>query len=157
MGPGGGIQVGWSEVLPVWEAQAAMKLGGEVDAADIQVSVGRDLAIVTNYEKGENKGPDGKTETVSIRATSTFRKEKSEWKMIGHHTDLLPYLKQIRGARAGRPPVWREAKCADRKGGSLMGREIEPGMWKIMVCILSVRTTGTESRKLPRFFVHGRV
>jgi hypothetical protein len=29
---------------------------------------------------------------VSIRATNLFRKESGAWKMIGHHTDLLPFL-----------------------------------------------------------------
>jgi ketosteroid isomerase-like protein len=93
MGPGGGFRVGWSEVLKDWESQAAMKLGGKVEAADIRVLVGRDLAVTQNYEKGENKGPDGKSLTVLIRATNVFRKEKGEWKMISHHTDLLPHLK----------------------------------------------------------------
>src|SRR5262249_15807727 len=92
MGPGGGFRVGWSEVLQDWEKQAAMKLGGKVVAVDMRVMVGRDLAITQNYEKGENKGQDGQTLTVLIRATNVFRKEKGAWKMISHHTDLLPHL-----------------------------------------------------------------
>jgi ketosteroid isomerase-like protein len=31
---------------------------------------------------------------VSIRATNLFRKENGAWKMIGHHTDLLPFLEK---------------------------------------------------------------
>ena len=54
MGPAGGLQVGWNQVLKEWEA-------------------GRE---------------------VSIRATNLFRKEHGTWKMIGHHTDLLPFLNQ---------------------------------------------------------------
>jgi len=92
MGPVGGFRVGWKQVLKDWEAQADMKLGGRVEPVDMQVIVGNDLAIVQNYEKGENKAQDGKTVTVSIRATNIFRKEKGEWKMISHHTDLLPHL-----------------------------------------------------------------
>jgi ketosteroid isomerase-like protein len=92
MGPGGGFRVGWSEVLKDWEKQAAMKLGGKVEAVDIRVMVGHDLAITQNYEKGENKGQDGKTLTVLIRATNVFRKENDAWKMISHHTDLLPHV-----------------------------------------------------------------
>jgi ketosteroid isomerase-like protein len=92
MGPGGGFRVGWKQVLKDWEAQADMKLGGRVEPVDMQVIVGNDLAIVQNYEKGENKAQDGKAVTVSIRATNIFRKEKGEWKMISHHTDLLPHL-----------------------------------------------------------------
>ena len=92
MGPGGGFQVGWRQVLENWEAQAALKLGGKVEAVDMRITVGQDLAITHNYEKGENKDQNGKALPVLIRATNIFRKEKGEWKMIGHHTDLLPFL-----------------------------------------------------------------
>ncbi len=94
MGPVGGFQVGWDQVLANWEAQAAMKLGGEIKPEDIHITVGRDVAVTHNYEKGENINAEGKTQTVSIRATSLFRKEGGKWKMIGHHTDLLPYLQK---------------------------------------------------------------
>ena len=94
MGPGGGFQIGWNDVLKNWEAQAAMKLGGKVEPADIRITVGTDLAVVSNYEKGENINAKGVPQKVSIRATNIFRKEDGAWKMIGHHTDLLPYLEQ---------------------------------------------------------------
>jgi ketosteroid isomerase-like protein len=61
---------------------------------DMRITVGRDLAVAQNYEKGENTNADGKTQSVSIRATNLFRKENGKWKMISHHTDLLPYLKK---------------------------------------------------------------
>lgn len=93
MGPGGGFQVGWAKVLENWKAQAAMKLGGSVEAADMRVTVGRDIAVTSNYENGENTNAKGERQKVSIRATNVFRKEGGKWKMIGHHTDLLPYLK----------------------------------------------------------------
>ena len=92
MGPGGGFRVGWTEVLQDWEKQAAMELGGKVEAVDMRVVVAHDLAITQNYEVGENKDEDGKTLTVRIRATNVFRKEQGAWKMISHHTDLLPHL-----------------------------------------------------------------
>lgn len=92
MGPMGGLQVGWSQVSAIWEEQAALKLGGHVEASEMQITVGADLAVTSNYEKGVNTGADGITQTVLIRATNVFRKENGAWKMIGHHTDLLPYL-----------------------------------------------------------------
>jgi hypothetical protein len=49
MGPGGGFQVGWDQVLENWEAQAAMKLGGKVEAADMRITVGQDIAVAHNY------------------------------------------------------------------------------------------------------------
>lgn len=93
LGPGGGFQVGWPQVLESWKAQAAMKLGGSVEPADMRVTVGRDLAVTSNYENGENTNAKGERQKLSIRATNVFRKEGGKWKMIGHHTDLLPYLK----------------------------------------------------------------
>jgi ketosteroid isomerase-like protein len=92
MGPGGGFRVGWAQVLADWEAQAAMKLGGEVKPKDMRITVGRDLAVVSNYEIGENVDSEGKPRKVEIRATNLFRKEDGKWKMIGHHTDTLPFL-----------------------------------------------------------------
>jgi ketosteroid isomerase-like protein len=92
MGPGGGFQVGWDEVMASWEEQAAKKLGGSVKPMGMRITVGHDLAIVSNYEIGENSNAGGQTAKVSIRATNLFRKENGAWKMIGHHTDLLPYL-----------------------------------------------------------------
>lgn len=94
MGPGGGFDVGWKKVQANWEAQAAKKLGGEVKPVEMRILVGQGLAVVQNYEKGENTNADGKPQQVSIRATNVFRKEGGQWKMIGHHTDLLPYLEQ---------------------------------------------------------------
>ena len=94
MGPGGGLQVGWDRVLADWEAQAAKKLGGEVRPGQMQITVGQEIALTANYETGENTNAEGKPQKVSIRATNIFRKEDGKWKMIGHHTDLLPYLEK---------------------------------------------------------------
>ena len=92
MGPSGGFQVGWNQVLSNWEAQAAMKMGGKVWPQDMKIFVGKDLAVTSNYEKGENLMVDGKPQSISIRVTNIFRKENGKWKMIGHHTDLLQSL-----------------------------------------------------------------
>ncbi len=92
MGPTGGFQVGWSQVLAIWETQATMKMGGNVDSADMRIVVGQNLAVTSNYEKGKNTNVDGKSQSVSIRATNVFRKENGKWKMIAHHTDLLSLL-----------------------------------------------------------------
>jgi ketosteroid isomerase-like protein len=94
MGPAGGFQKGWAEVLAVWVEHAAMKLGGKVTPERMEITVGQDLAITHNFEVGENYDKDGNLQKVSIRATNMFRKEDGQWKMIGHHTDLLPYLEK---------------------------------------------------------------
>jgi ketosteroid isomerase-like protein len=91
LGPDGSFRMGWQATLKDWEKQAARKLGGNVEPKQIRVTVGRDLAVVQNYEVGENV-IDGKPTKVRIRATNLYRKEDGKWKMIGHHTDLLPFL-----------------------------------------------------------------
>jgi ketosteroid isomerase-like protein len=92
MGPAGGVLVGWSDVEKSWQEQAALKLGGSISPKNMHVVMGQDVAIVINTEEGENVAPDGQTVEVSIRVTSTFRNEDGQWKMIGHHSDLLPFL-----------------------------------------------------------------
>ncbi len=94
MGPGGGLITGWTDVSQIWEKQAAMKLGGKVIPSDITMTVGKDMAVIYDVEVGENYNQAGELEKVSIRATNVYRKEKGQWKMIGHHTDLLPYLEK---------------------------------------------------------------
>lgn len=102
MGPAGGVQLGWDSVQAEWQAQAELKLGGEVMADELHVIAGRDLAIVHCRESGHNFDAQGKLQQVSIRATNVFRKENGQWKMIGHHTDLLPFLTDQPRAAAGR-------------------------------------------------------
>jgi len=93
MGPVGGFQVGWPQIEPYWDRQAAKKLGGKVDATDMHIVASPHLAVAHYFEKGENV-IDGKPQPVSIRTTTTLRKENGEWKVIGHHTDTLAYLQK---------------------------------------------------------------
>jgi len=92
MGPTGGFERGWSTVLKDWESQAAMKLGGRVEPAEMELIVGQDVAAVTDYEVGKNTNANGKVERVKLRGTNIFRKEGGQWKMVVHQTDKLPYL-----------------------------------------------------------------
>lgn len=94
LGPDGDFRVGWDEVLADWEAQVAMNLGGHVGPQEMHITVGRDLAIVSNYEIGENAPVDGESRKVKIRATNLFRLEDGKWKMIGHHTDRLSFIQE---------------------------------------------------------------
>ena len=92
MGPMGGFQKGWKEISGLWDEQARLKLGGKVTPKHLKMTVDRDIAIAQNYEIGKNIGKNGRPLKVSIRSTNTYRKESGQWKMIGHHTDLLPHL-----------------------------------------------------------------
>jgi ketosteroid isomerase-like protein len=92
MGPTGDYEHGWSAVLKDWQGQAAMKLGGSVTPTDMHAIIGSRVAVVSNYEVGENTNAQGKVERLKLRATNIFRREGKQWKMVGHHTDQLPYL-----------------------------------------------------------------
>lgn len=92
MGPGGEYLAGWDAIEPEWERQAGAMLGGHVDATDVRITVGRDLAVISTVEVGVNENAEIGKQKVSIRATNIFRLEDGAWKMIGHHTDLLPWL-----------------------------------------------------------------
>jgi len=93
MGPDGAFVVGWDNIRGVWEKQAAKKMGGKVTPDHMQITSGHHMGITYNYENGENYDADGNLVKVSIRAVNVFHKnDDGEWKMTGHHTDLLPFL-----------------------------------------------------------------
>ena len=91
MGAGGGFRVGWDAVRKDWASQAAMKMGGSIKPEQVKITAGSDLATVSNMEVG-SVTIQGKKKAISLRATSIYRKEKGQWKMIGHHTDLIPRM-----------------------------------------------------------------
>jgi len=68
-------------------------LGGEVEPEDMHVIAGDKIGITVNFERGTNY-INGKSEIVNIRATNVFRRENGKWKMIGHHTGLIPWLEK---------------------------------------------------------------
>lgn len=94
MGPTGRYERGWTAVLKDWQGQAAMKLGGRVTPTEIHAIVGSDLAVVSDYEVGENTNAKGDIQKLRLRATNVYRKENGLWKMVDHHTDPLPYLEK---------------------------------------------------------------
>ena len=91
MGPDGRFLVGWDAVRKDWASQAAMKMGGSIKPAQVKITAGNDLATVSNMEVG-SVAIQGKKKAISLRATSIYRKENGQWKMIGHHTDLIPRM-----------------------------------------------------------------
>lgn len=92
MGPTGDFNRGWLSVQQNWRAQAAKRLGGNVEPAEVHMLAGADIAVISDYEVGENTNAAGKVAQVKLRATNIFRKENGSWRMVGHHTDTLPYL-----------------------------------------------------------------
>jgi uncharacterized protein (TIGR02246 family) len=94
MGPDGGFRIGWAEVFANWQAQAAIKLGGEVKPDGMRVTLGQDLAATHSLVRGHNLDAHGTRHGVAIRDTNLFRKEDGEWKMIACHSDVLPFIGQ---------------------------------------------------------------
>jgi ketosteroid isomerase-like protein len=94
MGPVGGRQIGWTQVLANWQQQAALKLDGSVAPTGTRVTLGNDLAFVECDEVATDLQPNREDVAATIRSTSIFRKENGQWKMIGHHTDPIPALEE---------------------------------------------------------------
>lgn len=92
MGPTGALKVGWKVVLPDWEKQAAMRLGGHLEPVERHVTLGQEIAVTFHLAKGSNKDADGNLVEVSMRGTNVFRNEQGEWKLIAHHSDLLHHV-----------------------------------------------------------------
>lgn len=92
MGPDKIVLRGWEKVSANWEKQAAVKMGGKVVVEQEHLIFGQDMATIHNYEVGENTDENGQIVKVSIRATNVYRKENDQWKMVAHHTDILPFL-----------------------------------------------------------------
>ena len=92
MGPDAAIHIGWSATSASWEAQGAMKMGGEIKVVERHITLGADLAVLHHRAEGSNSTPDGNVATFSLRGTNVFRKEGGAWKLIAHHSDPLPYL-----------------------------------------------------------------
>jgi SnoaL-like domain len=91
MGADGAYNVGWEQAYANWKAQAALKLGGEVKAVDVRVTIAGDMAMINQYTVGTNHFRDDDRE-IKLRATSVFHKKNSKWKMICHHVDVIPPL-----------------------------------------------------------------
>jgi uncharacterized protein (TIGR02246 family) len=90
MGAEGTYRVGWQETYADWKAQAEKSAGGSVHGEDIHVVVNGDMASATHCTKGEVKDQKGRMGQTLVRETSVFRKEDGQWRMIGHHADVVP-------------------------------------------------------------------
>lgn len=86
MGPMGDLLLGWEQIRESWQDQAEAGLGGSVSSEQTHFICSGSLGIVVGYERGTVLA-DGKPVPVNIRATSTYRLEDGQVKMIGHHTD----------------------------------------------------------------------
>jgi ketosteroid isomerase-like protein len=91
----GGFLFGWEAVSADWSRQAQASRGGAVEAEDIQVTVGAEIAISGAYTGAKMTAPDGEVREVRLRESSAFRREDGEWKMIAHHADDLSVWEDV--------------------------------------------------------------
>jgi ketosteroid isomerase-like protein len=89
MGTGGNYLVGWKEIDANWEKKASLNLGSQAKAEQVQTTIVGDLAVTSQYIVAD-KPADGQQREIKPRATSVFRKQDGQWKMICHHVDVIP-------------------------------------------------------------------
>src|SRR3989338_4259029 len=88
MGPVGGLLVGWENIKASWISQSKTIHEGHVQPQDLHFYEKGDLAVVVGHEDSAIQ-MDGKLVKIKLIATSAFRLENGEFKMIAHHTDLF--------------------------------------------------------------------
>jgi len=93
MHPDGGRVVGWDEVRGVMEMWARNVAGGHVTPGDQRVhTITEDVVVVTGWERGGGR-IGGEPVTVDNRVTLVFRREGGAWKVIHHHVDMSPAVR----------------------------------------------------------------
>jgi ketosteroid isomerase-like protein len=86
MSPFGDLLTGWEPIGASWTSQAAVITGGPVAVEENKFFESPSLGVVVFFLRG-SVTVDGEAQEVNNRATSTFRLEDGQWKMIGHHAD----------------------------------------------------------------------
>ena len=86
----GGRQIGWPEILAMWEAGMSAVSSGSVETRDLRVtSLGRDAAYTTGTVNASVTIGEMPL-TFSARCTDIYRRENDGWKLVHHHLDALP-------------------------------------------------------------------
>jgi ketosteroid isomerase-like protein len=99
MGPFGGRQIGYPEVMRTFQRDRDLKSGGRVTPRDLLIRLGEELAYSVGIEHGEIATSTKQAITVDIRATNIFKLEDNDWKLVYHHTDTLPSMQQASAFR----------------------------------------------------------
>lgn len=94
MHPVGGRQVGWSEVWDTWDQVAQVSSEGRVELKDQLIRVVGELAYEVGVEDAEFKIAGNKV-GGEIRVTNIYQREDGAWKVVHHHTDLVPPMVEL--------------------------------------------------------------
>ena len=87
-GPFGGFFVGNQAVTDAFRESAALMLHGRIEVSDVQIVETADMGYTVCTEHGIDHVFDGKSVSLTHRATNIFRREASGWRLVHHHTDL---------------------------------------------------------------------
>lgn len=95
MTPFGGRYVGWGAVREQLTRESHMGMSGHLACHDELVRVGDhgDLAYTVCNVVGEDFKKQGQPLSINLRATSIWRREGRQWKLVHHHIDALPEAK----------------------------------------------------------------
>jgi ketosteroid isomerase-like protein len=94
MHPLGGREVGWDKVEQHWEEAARMFSGGQVKFSNQLIQVSADMAYEVGTEQGQAK-LGGRQVSVEQRVTNVYRREGGKWKIVHHHADFSPAMRDI--------------------------------------------------------------
>jgi uncharacterized protein (TIGR02246 family) len=95
MHPDGARDIGWRQVSMLHENWAKHVSGGRVALASPRVQrLGADVAILTGWERGGLRMDDEQVH-LDARVTLVFRREDGEWRVVHHHVDAHPVVREI--------------------------------------------------------------
>lgn len=100
--PGWEVIEGWDVIRQSWDIIFSNTRNLKVEASEVQVRVGGDLAWVCCLESIRS-GPRGRV--TLARATNLFVRTSSGWKMILHHASQVPPEARNEGSGEDEPIV----------------------------------------------------
>ena len=87
LGPTGAICIGRAAVMEEFAKEAAMGFEGTLRAEDRQFVESPEMGYLICVERTRGMTKAGESITVDIRATTIFRREAGDWRVVHHHTD----------------------------------------------------------------------
>ena len=87
LGPTGNLTTGRSAVMEEFAKEAAMGFEGTLRAEDRQFVESPEMGYLICVERTRGMTKAGESITVDIRATTIFRNEAGDWRVVHHHTD----------------------------------------------------------------------
>lgn len=95
--PTGNIQVGWYAVRTELERHTNQDVRGRFETKDPWVRIYDDMALASYRVWGPDLTINGKPYPFDLRATTLFRHDGGEWRIVHHHTDYAKRLSDLCG------------------------------------------------------------